>query len=125
MLLYLPQAAVSPPSSGLLGCDQVNFNKLMASKARNNSPLPNDPQHPVPFGTSAPTHTAQMMGDHVGGPHRTTQKSSGREPSDEDMEDEDMGAGDDSSELDLTTREDAYGLNSGGDVMADMVRCAI
>ena len=41
------------------------------------------------------------------------------------MEDEDMGAGDDSSELDLTTREDAYGLNSGGDVMADMVRCTI
>lgn len=31
-----------------------------------------------------------------------------------------MGPGDDSSEMELHAREDGYGLNSGGDVMADM-----
>ncbi|PWN52004.1 hypothetical protein IE53DRAFT_367584 [Violaceomyces palustris] len=33
-------AAVSPPSSGLLGSDQVNFEKLKAQKSRNLTPAP-------------------------------------------------------------------------------------
>lgn len=41
-------------------------------------------------------------------------------PMDDDLEDDDPGAHDDSSELELQSREDAYGLHSGGDVMADM-----
>lgn len=53
-------AAVSPPSSGLLGCDQVNFDKLMASKTRNASAALSDAPT-VPFGTSAPTHSTPMM----------------------------------------------------------------
>lgn len=34
--------------------------------------------------------------------------------------DETVEEGDDSGELDLSAREDTYGLHSGGDVMADM-----
>lgn len=53
-------AAVSPPSSGLLGCDQVNFDKLMASKTRNLATGNDAPT--APFGTSAPpAHATPMM----------------------------------------------------------------
>lgn len=114
-------AAVSPPSSGLLGCDQVNFDKLMASKARNASvPLSDAPS--VPFGTSAPAHPS-LMADTMRAAH---QRDAGkpmhtRTRADDDLdEDDDMGARDDSSELDFHAREDGYGLHSGGDVMADM-----
>ena len=48
-------AAVSPPSSGLLGCEHFNFDTLMASKARN-AAMQNDPAAAarMPYGTSAP-----------------------------------------------------------------------
>lgn len=52
-------AAVSPPASGLLGCDQVNFDKLMASKMRNQVPFSTEFAHP--YGVSAPPHPISGM----------------------------------------------------------------
>ncbi|WFD41419.1 hypothetical protein MPSI1_000046 [Malassezia psittaci] len=112
-------AAVSPPSSGLLGCDQVNFDKLMASKTRS-SPVPSVESVSMPFGTSAPvpSHVPSMIAHR--GMHMRKHSGTRLPRMDDDAEDDGMGANDDSSELELPPREDGYGLHSGGDVMADM-----
>ncbi|WFC97339.1 hypothetical protein MYAM1_000049 [Malassezia yamatoensis] len=112
-------AAVSPPSSGLLGCDQVNFDKLMASKTRS-SPVPSVEPVSMPFGTSAPvpSHAPTMIAHR--GMHMRKHSGTRLPRMDDDAEDDEMGAKDDSSELEIPSREDGYGLHSGGDVMADM-----
>ncbi|WFD27845.1 hypothetical protein MNAN1_002851 [Malassezia nana] len=112
-------AAVSPPSSGLLGCEHVNFDTLMANKARN-AALKNDPTR-MTYGTSAPT--AQALPDmHLRAPKMEPLSSSPHmRPHYSHHEVHDMPEDhDEASELDISAREDGYGLHSGGDVMADM-----
>ena len=102
-------AAVSPPSSGLLGCEYVNFDTLMATKARN-AAIYHDSSR-LQYGTSAPS-ASSMPSVHM---HASPSKHRAHHALDETVEE-----GDDSGELDLSAREDTYGLHSGGDVMADM-----
>lgn len=102
-------AAVSPPSSGLLGCEYVNFDTLMATKARN-AAMYHDSSR-MQYGTSAPS-ASSMPSVHM---HASPSKHRAHHALDETVEE-----GDDSGELDLSAREDTYGLHSGGDVMADM-----
>ncbi|WFD08140.1 hypothetical protein MVES1_003510 [Malassezia vespertilionis] len=105
-------AAVSPPSSGLLGCDQVNFEKLMASKTRNTSGGPKTPS--MAYGASAPAQSAALGNFHGASYQRGARRSD--RSSDEDVEEEDTPA----DVEDVHAREGVYGLSSGGDVMADM-----
>ena len=102
-------AAVSPPSSGLLGCEYVNFDTLMATKARN-AAMYHDSSR-LQYGTSAPS-ASSMASVHM---HASPNKHRTHGASEETVEE-----ADDSGELDLSAREDTYGLHSGGDVMADM-----
>jgi len=102
-------AAVSPPSSGLLGCEYVNFDTLMATKARN-AAMYHDASR-LQYGTSAPS-ASSMASVHM---HASPNKHRTHGASEETVEE-----ADDSGELDLSAREDTYGLHSGGDVMADM-----
>lgn len=103
-------AAVSPPESGLLGCDQVNFDKLMASKMRNAAQYDTR----MPYGTSAPPTSSGLRNSPRMQPHMGS--SPRMRPNRHDDIDEEVGE----ESLDIP-REDAYGLNSGGDMMADMV----
>lgn len=104
-------AAVSPPSSGLLGCDQVNFDKLMASKMRNQVPFYTE--FAYPYGTSAPAQSLNCMPD-------TRHNIYRRAGAHADIDEEESAIGDDSAELDVPPREDSFGYNTGGDMMADM-----
>lgn len=54
--MLLPQAAVSPPSSGLLGSDKLNFDQLLAQKAarKAESPSPFAERHMAPSSLGAP-----------------------------------------------------------------------
>lgn len=113
-------AAVSPPASGLLGCELVNFEKLKASKARNAASLYPDQSPRVAYGTSAPamgnTHMRNMRQSPMlkaEAPLRSVRATSRHQ--DDMVED-----ADDAAEIDHASRQDTYGLHSGGDVMADM-----
>lgn len=112
-------AAVSPPSSGLLGCEHVNFDTLMANKSRHGS-MSSDSVR-MPYGTSAPS--AQALPDmHLRAPKMEPLSSSPRmRPHYSHHEVHDISEDqEETSELDIAAREDGYGLHSGGDVMADM-----
>ena len=112
-------AAVSPPSSGLLGCEHVNFDTLMANKSRHSS-MTHDSAR-MPYGTSAPP--AQALPDmHLRAPKMEPLSSSPHmRPHYSQHEAQDVSEDhEETSELDMATREDGYGLHSGGDVMADM-----
>ncbi|WFD20511.1 hypothetical protein MCAP1_002757 [Malassezia caprae] len=112
-------AAVSPPSSGLLGCEHVNFDTLMANKLRNSS-MSHDAAR-MPYGTSAPP--AQALPDmHLRAPKMEPLSSSPHmRPHYSHHEAQDTSEDhEETSELDIAPREDGYGLHSGGDMMADM-----
>lgn len=118
-------AAVSPPSSGLLGCDQVNFDKLMAAKHRSRRSPSGEVPSSAAFGTSAPAHSMHKMPDDVFHKHQhpstASRYSASRHDTSDAMDDDDAAAAaDDSGELDIHARDDNYGMNSGGDVMAEM-----
>jgi hypothetical protein len=59
--VLLPQAAVSPPSSGLLGSDKLNFDQLLAQKAsrKAESPSPFTERHLTPSSLGAPRSTGR------------------------------------------------------------------
>ncbi|KAL4399058.1 hypothetical protein ACI68E_004457 [Malassezia pachydermatis] len=110
-------AAVSPPSSGLLGCEHVNFDTLMATKARN-AAMFNDPAR-MQYGTSAPAGGELNVRGHRAESMQTSpmmRPDEYRRHRHEELAED----GDDSGDMDSHVPEDSYGLNSGGDVMADM-----
>ncbi|WFD35773.1 hypothetical protein MCUN1_002635 [Malassezia cuniculi] len=89
----------------------VNFDKLMASKMRNQVPFSTEF---ASYGVSAPAHSMNAMPD-------SRQNASYRRPGGSSEIDEDeVTMGDESADLDGSPREDNYGYSTGGDMMAEM-----
>lgn len=145
-------AAVSPPASGLLGSEQINFEKLMASKRRNTvstnaSSSPRGPTPSLMLNDSSDSSTASNYEPSQNGAlspiHGLEQmrlsgdgyvKNRGRYPMDEGDADGVNNGGSDradrSGSADMDEEDDdehlrdqdqeRYGMNAGGDVMANM-----
>ncbi|SPO37588.1 uncharacterized protein PSFLO_03063 [Pseudozyma flocculosa] len=163
-------AAVSPPLSGLLGSDQINFDTLMAAKRRNATATPSPARGPTPglvpndssdgstssaydashrSGTLSPLSglgqlrlggnetmsRSESYGRHGGKPDTDVRRfrlddaenshSSGSDQADrsgsaemDDDDDEGKHAADD--ERDRDRDQERYGMDAGGDVMAEM-----
>ena len=114
-------AAVSPPSSGLLGCEHFNFDTLMASKARN-AAMQNDPAAAarMPYGTSAPPGPSvadmTMRARSMDGLHAPSKKPMYHPPTPVAV-DEPAEEGDESGELSLGCRLSERHLH------CDILRC--
>ena len=142
-------AAVSPPSSGLLGSEQINFETLMASKRRNTissnasgspaptpSLVPNDSSDGSTTSTYDPSMRSVTMSPLAGlGSMRLTEGDAKHRAY--RMDDSASGSGssgradrsgsaemfDDEDEEDeehVDDGEERYGADAGGDVMANM-----
>ncbi|KAN0064907.1 hypothetical protein ACQY0O_001964 [Thecaphora frezii] len=159
-------AAVSPPSSGLLGSDQINFDTLMAAKRRNATATPSPARGPTPglvpndssdgstsstydpslrSGTLSPLNSLGQLrlGGHDAAPRTDGYGRMGKRDGDvrrfrlddaegspkrrgdrvdrsgsADMDDEDEDSKDAQDELDKD--RERYGMDAGGDVMAEM-----